>query len=342
MENFGVTKMGGYMAIIGGTDAVTGDLLQAWVPGQGEELKSAYNEVYDITAFTLNSSHVFLGSLTSFNHTNDTISSAFGPIRPTAFNMTHQGFSGTKGIMSAWGIRCSLNRQSGHLNITRSPNSRPFITSTAFSDEKQHVPSLLASWQVNLNYHAPLSAIAGLGPPLARSALNASNNGSPVDRLSFETFAQNYLYASAEAQRIMHEVAASNASRSRPEFFYDVPATVATLYYRITYVPVVLLLGLLSLLLAALVTAGLMLGATGSLSAKTFRQVDATRLVVDCVAGLGAGKSDAGDSDAFARLAPAPNEEIAKWVEGYRVAYEKVDEDGDVVVRLRRVGDALR
>ena len=201
--------------------------------------------------------------------------------------MSSSGFESPYKFFSTVGVRCWLNRQSGFINITRLPNRRLFVTSMAFDPTKKIVPSRLGWWQRDLNYHAPLSKHSGLGPALAYSAINVSSPSDQRYRIDFATFAQNFLYASAEADRIIF-------------------------------------------------------GSAGSVSAKTFRQVDATRLVVDCVAGLGKGKDETGDGDMFARLVPKPNEALAKWTEGYCVAYEKVDEDGDVVVRLRRVGDALR
>ena len=59
---------------------------------------------------------------------------------------------------------------------------------------------------------------------------------------------------------------------------------------------------------------------------RTFRQVDMIRLVVDSVAGLRQ------DGVAMAQLARRRNGELYDWAAGYKVKYEKREDDGTTIV----------
>lgn len=61
----------------------------------------------------------------------------------------------------------------------------------------------------------------------------------------------------------MYNVAAADPARDLPECFYSASGGVDEVFYRITYVPLILLVGLLSLIGAATIT-GVMLVYTSS------------------------------------------------------------------------------
>ncbi|EOD44993.1 hypothetical protein UCRNP2_8295 [Neofusicoccum parvum UCRNP2] len=309
-------------------------MFQGWYPGLAEDIQGAYNDMYEFAAFRFpNYTDVYLGYLTSFNLSNGTISSAYGDIKPTALNMTSAGFTGTKSIMSYWGIHCWLNREDGLLNYTRQNGQTWSLSDSQFFNKTEKVTSSLANWQTNLNYHAPGATIPGIGPALAATAgqtqcsSSTCSSGSGTcfscdNATDFAALARNYLYASAEAERITYEVAATNASRDAPRYWYSVDSVAAREYYRITYVPAILIAGLVSLFAAAAATAAMAAYAYRTYSARAFRQVDVLRLVADCVDGLRGANAEK-DVGGLSRA------ELESWAARCRVGYEKEGGGGE-------------
>jgi hypothetical protein len=104
------------------------------------------------------------------------------------------------------------------------------------------------------------------------------------------------------------------------------------LQYRITYVPSILLVGLICLLGASAVTGTMTLSARRSLSARAQRDVNVTRLLLDSVVGLEA------DADELAKVAQRGNDELDAWAAGYKVKYRSTDDDtGDVRIVLEKI-----
>ncbi|KAK7754503.1 hypothetical protein SLS62_003523 [Diatrype stigma] len=311
-----------------------GTLLVAEYPGVPASIQSAYNEYYAFVGFAPNKSEAVLAYMTSFNLTQSKyiISSRYGDVHPSAFNMTSSGFR-TKLIMTAWGVRCALYRQDGYANYSRSGSrdnqSQSWeVAATRFQGEKRRVPSFLGDWQ--LEYSAPGAVIPGLGPPLAATA-GVPCEGlscSSVRPLDFGTYAQNFLYASAAAEQIVYNVAAADPARDLPEYFYNASGGVEEVFYRITYVPLILLVGLLSLAGAATITGIMLIYTSSTLSTRSFRQVDVLRLVFDGVLGLW------GDIPAMAKMKEQDNDALQEWAKQYFVSYTEEEEGGRRVVRL--------
>jgi hypothetical protein len=184
-----------------------------------------------------------------------------------------------------------------------------------FSDNQKKVlvPSMLAHFQwSSLNFHASGSIISGLGSALAP----LSEFIAGLDRNdTFGDFALNYLYASGEAQRILYEVTAStsNATRSPPAFFTDVPGITTQQRYSITYVPSIVLVGLLWLSAASRVTIAMAIYVRNTASARAHRQVNVTRLLVDSVLGLQESRKSMAD------VAQGSNNDLDDWAVGYKV-----------------------
>jgi len=287
----------------------TTDLVIGNYPGDLAAIQNANNEQYAFMAFpATDGSNAVLTFFTSFNLSDDRYESEWGTITPKAFNMSALGFNGTKSIMSVWAISCNISRQDGTLDMVRTSTGEwvKNMTSLRVSEEKTQQKYLrLQQLQLSLNYRAPDVTLPGLAPAIARSAnpcvdattvltpsteltngVNCSALNDTSTAFSYSALAQNFLYATAETERIAYEVAATNASRDTPEAFYTADNTAQTLHYRITYVPVILFVGIGCIFFAALITVALVWSVWGTVSARSFRQVDVLRLIVDSLAGL--------------------------------------------------------
>jgi hypothetical protein len=294
-----------------------GTLFQGQYPGDIATLQDAYNNVYPLMAFSLDGSAAWLGFLTSFDLSNDTYMTPFGSnVKPTAVNMTASGFNGTKQVMSVWGVQCSINKNNGTVALQRSSDGSwaPVPLSGVWQSAKTPVqPLRLQQLQTNLNYNAPDVTLPGLMPALAASA-------DPTGTTLWETLVLNFLYASAESERIANEVAATTLpADALAESTYTVASTQAVLRYRITYVPVILFVGIAALLGGAIVTTGLVVYSlrSRSTSAMSFRQVNVLRLVVDAAMNLDIKEGDHGNIDGA-----ESNSRQEYWSKGYRVKYE--------------------
>ncbi|KAF8855197.1 hypothetical protein BDZ45DRAFT_728270 [Acephala macrosclerotiorum] len=293
-----------------------GAIYMASIPGMMSiGSATANNEEYQYAAFLSNFTQVYLGYLYSFNDTYS-LPSSYGEVFPLSFNATPYGFQDTKGLMTTWGISCAISRQEGFHNYTRQPGQAWSIQESSFSNEKSIIKSFLGYWQLPLSYSAPGATIAGLGPPLATTA------GGVVDKsVNWTVLALNYLYASGEAQRISYEATGAETP-DQPQFLYNVSAAVTVQHYRITYIPLLLVLGLVGVIGAAIMTAAMAFYNRDTRSAQLARKVTTLRLLVDSVAGLQ-------DSVSSVAAAGSLNEdELDKWASKFRVAYSEDFEEG--------------
>ena len=340
-DNIQILQMGESTTVIdlfwdikveGGYEA---NIFTAPYPGQIADISGAYNEVYQFTAFLENSTEVYLGLLYSNFGLNisNIISSPYGDIHSLSVNMTSHSFSGTKATMSIWGLRCWLNRQDGLLNYTRTPTLTWNLSASSFSTQvNTKVPSLLAPWQTNINYRAPRSTVPGIGPALALSASGKSALADAYNDTDFKIYALNYLYASGEAQRIAYEVAALNLSRNLPQFFYNASGLVREQHYRMTYVPAFLITGLFCVFFVAVMVVAMTVSTAGTYSARSFRQVDLLRLLVDVSDGLHEEAKVLSDQG-------LGNDGIEKWAKSCNVKYYKTTVDGEVRIKLQLFRD---
>lgn len=299
---------------------------------------------------------VFLGAMTPFDLSNYTgPSTSYGDVKYRKFNMsehvpdrlTDQAlFHGYRIEQSMFGLHCSIFREQGLLNYTRFAtnssvsqwNTSSFIASNPPSP-KVNVPTFLGAYQgVKLNYQQPGTFNPGLAPAfLPRNVSDYPQINATVPQstalISLDEYALRFLYASGEAQRIFYEVAASNTSASHnpPEFFVEVPSVATTQRYRITIVPILLLLGLLALILAGVITAALMVFTWKTTSTRSFRRVDEVRLLVDSALLLRTDKED------LERLARCKNDDVDDWAAANKVKYVKMDrEDGEEIIVLKK------
>ncbi len=280
-----------------------------------------------------------LGYLTPTNRT-DILGSAFGDIHPVAFNMSTSDPKFTadnsiKSIMSIWGLWCGLFRQQGYLNYTREPVRGWSVASSRFDEPKTKIRPYIGDWQLATNYHAPMSTIPGIsaaivGPGQTLCTKTGAVNCPKVTNM--ETFARNYVFASGEAMRIVYNVAASNTTRDRPEYFYAASGLANEQFYRITYVPVLLLVGLISLVIAAVTTTAISLYTMRTSGWRQFRQVDVLRLLVDS----SAGPLDHGAE--VQKVSDLSDDELQKWARDYYVTYLQDYSDPVSNARLAHTG----
>ena len=301
---------------------------------------SADNDQYESVAFGMGlpSYSFYLGSIGSFNTSNYTSITSFGPLKHMAFNNTlsplpGQSSLGTKYVLSMWGVVCSVSRQTGNIDLHRNGD---FWTRTPgqFSDDRTAVPLLLNDLQLDPSYISPIQgAFAGIGGALAASTniTNASETESNyLDYPDFATWANNCLYAEGEAQRIAYEIAStvpSSDSADDANLGYGVQAQSGLLRYRMTFVPWILIFGLLSLVLVGLIV--LPLAVVKELAMSEGRVVTPLRVVIDAGAGL--------ESESFQGMERWGDEEIDGWGAKQMVRYVRVDDRlGKEVVSLKQ------
>lgn len=255
-----------------------------------------------------------------------------------------------------WSVLCTLDQQEGTMDLTRSATTEQGWTSSSsplFQDPATDLWSLLWSFMNVGNfeditdprwtYQAPSSdepgiaaAVAGHLASLNVTACQRAGGTSIADTagscIDFGLFRDHLVYATAQAKSIVYNMAAQNADADPAAYHYAVAGSVRRQFYRITYVAVLLLAGLLSTLCAASLAGGMVLGMWPTLSWRRFRQVDTLRLVVDSVAGL--------DRAEMAPLGSRSDGVIEDWANGVCVQYMQVkesdEEDGAdaVVIRL--------
>ena len=195
-------------------------LYNGYIENGASAILSLDNGQYQFVAFTqgLSSTSFYLGSIASFNTSNFTTITSFGPLKHVAFNNTLLPLPGqtdlsTKAVLSMWGIECLINRQTGTVDLHRDINTTWTRSPGTFSNDKDVLSLFLRVVQLRPSYTSPVDGtIPGLGGALAASS-NVTNASiaEPVsdffDYEDFATFADNYLYAEGEARRIVYDIA---------------------------------------------------------------------------------------------------------------------------------------
>lgn len=269
------------------------------------------------------------------------ITTAWGDLNPVYQNITVPSSGATYAYgTEAYALQCVLLRQEGLLEFRRRGDQSWAVAGSRFQDERRAVRSFLQDWQLHLTAERatpPLADVLWGGAPDVESCGRDASQGC-LTHGDFSTAVNNLVFASGEATRITYNVAAVNASRGRAGYLYNVTGEVDRQFYRITYVPVLLLVALLGIIISAVLVTVLVVATMKTWSWRTFRQVDITRLVVDCV-GADLAKGDT----SFSQLGRASDEELAEWASRYRIGYEKVvgvdevDCDREPSVRLRHI-----
>ena len=336
-DQVSVVAMGGYKVQINAvfnTGNGSALMYQAAYPGQMDVLTSAYNEEYTYLGFTLDQAQAYLGNLASFPTFKDPIPSPYGNITYKTYNMDASGFSGTKQKMSSWGLRCNVTRETGLHNLIRQTDLSWKITDSTWQGSKQATKLLIGDWQLALNFHAPTKQgfEPGLAPAFQSSAtvcptLLAEDLSCTEPLTDYRVNTLNFLYAAGETERIAYEI--KNAVPAGGNGFFQVQAKQSELRYRMTYVPLILLIGLLSVLGAALISFALVFFSRHTTSFRTWRDVDSLRLVVDSVDGLR-------HEPVLRSIHCSSNTEMERWAQEFTVRYLKEVVDSKMAIKLSR------
>ncbi|PON20083.1 hypothetical protein TGAM01_v211034 [Trichoderma gamsii] len=279
-----------------------------WYPGVAEDIKSKYTTELAIVLFSPNYQQAVLGYMHT-NTWNYSVLTQYGEIEPVVLNLTS-----VYGTVTTYSLHCSLLRQEGLVNYTRSAGQTWELSGSQFQLSKSPQRSFIGDWQVVLNYHAMAEAgtIPGIAPAirggLACEIEIAAWELAACPSINFSTFAANFVLASGRSQSILFNVAAMNSSRDRPEYFYNVTGAVTQQFYHITYVPALLLASLLGLTIAASTAVGMMVYARWIQrdGIKTLHEATPLRLVVDSGAGT------LQDTASMARLANLSDSQLQK------------------------------
>ena len=330
-------------------NSTTTMIYQGSIENGASTILSADNGVYQFLAFQGlfgATTSVMLGNIASFDTSNCTTMTSFGPLPHRAFNNTLSSGTdlGTKSILSVWGTNCTLTRQQGTIDMTRDPNTTaadwkrsPFTALPSPQDKKEPLPLITTDLQVSPQFVSPVGGtIPGLGGALAASsnitatALNATCNPPADDYEDFDTWAQNFLYAEGEARRIAYEIALEEPAPDTDDshLAYTIVAQSGILRYHMTYLPWILIVGLVALATSGISVLGLevmTMGRKGVEEEKERRILTPLRVVVDVGAGL--------ERERFEEVEHAGDEGIERWGRGVRMRYVRVGDAGGVRLR---------
>lgn len=272
---------------------------------------------------------VYLGIFSEALLVYTNITSKFGQLQNTLFNNTAAGGSV---YTNMYGVACQVHYNVGTVNLSRQTNSSTWSRSLGkFAEEHSILSLLMKDLQLFPNFVGPVSNSATEVMPGIGGALASSTNITSVAEVlnpnnSFEdfgSFAVNYLYVEGEARRIAYEVAES--APGQQGMSYNVQAAATVLRYRITFVPWILLVGLLSMALAGICVIILIFLARKSTASRSGRIISPIRLIADVAAGL--------PSDDFEQVSPLTNNELQKWSQSFKVKYYTSMENGRIKMR---------
>lgn len=171
-----------------------------WYPGVVEDIKSKYTTELAIVLFSPNYQQVVLGYMHT-NTWNYSVLTQYGEIEPVVLNLTS-----AYGIVTTYSLHCSLLRQEGLVNYTRSAGQTWNLSGSQFQHSQSPQRSFIGDWQVALNYHtmAEAGTIPGIAPAirggLACEIEIAAWELAVCPSINFSTFAANFVLASGRAQ----------------------------------------------------------------------------------------------------------------------------------------------
>lgn len=318
-----ITQMSHQVGIIAPGFPSPAPAYASYFPGQTASLKTGWNDDYTYAAFDIGSIYVFLGYFTSFDRSTEQHNSSYGTAIPKVFNMSQSGFTGTQQISSTWGLNCTIFREYGSANLTRKDSNPEWkIEHPVFNSVKEPIRNLISDWQVALGWSAPGAVTPGIAPAMG---ILSTEDGIHVTNL--DSFATNFLHASAELERIAYEVAATNATRAKN---VTVAGVTNVQSYRMTYIPAILFASLLTICIAACLTAGLAWYSDHSLRAPRGRKLDGLRLASDLMVAFEDQRHELPKSS-------WNSDAVDEWGKGFRVYYKPWMEGTKASVRLDRV-----
>jgi hypothetical protein len=318
------------------------------LPGTLDQINSPAAAQNYLTLFSMIRARpkVFLGvvSRSMGNRSSDQldgqfVESEFGNL-PTTMFLPNQTFLGqsladTKiysyGAYQVHGIICELHRQNGLANLVLDNNSTQTwnVTSSVFDEKSVAVPDRLFHFQSAYQYRAPLeevrAGLSGMGTALGSQALPEDTSFAGQE-VNMSTFANNFLYAAGMVESIVFNIALLNSTRTSPE--YSVNGLHEVLKYRMTYIPGILILGLIGLTTCAALVLGMTLHSwKAARSLWAGQMVDGLRFVADFAPAMK-------EVEGLANINVEDRANLEKWGTETNLVY--VVEDGRQCLRLRK------
>jgi hypothetical protein len=327
--SFGAAQMGGFHVSILPRFS-DGYILQALYPGQLATMGDEHYDPFTFVGFAVDKSQLYLGCALRFN--GSTPQTPYGKITYNTFKMPQKEFVGTKMLQSVSGLRCNVTRQTGWHNFTREKDLSWKRTTSSWDGPTVHTTLLIADWQVALNFHGPSNPARagvglepGIGPAFWASATIANSSAGYPATTDYRILALNFLYAAGETERMFYEVE-SAAPIGENEGTFEVQASKSAIFYKLTYVPALLIVGLLGILCAFIICSVMVCNNWGSWSFKQWRKVDSLRLLIDAVDGLR-------DEPNMRNIQDATNDKLEQWGKGFKMRYVKSADDDRIVLQ---------
>lgn len=183
-----------------------------------------------------------------------------------------------------------------------------------------------------LNFHGPPNSAGrglepGIGPAFWASAKipNSAATEFAAANIDYRILALNFLYAAGETERVSYEVQ-SGANFGGDAAIFEVQATKSGIFYHLTYVPVLLIIGLLGVICVCIVCLAMVGKNWRSQTFKEWRKVDSLRLLVDAVDVLR-------DEPNVRDLQNASNHDLSQWAKRFNVRYVKSVHDGRIFLQ---------
>jgi hypothetical protein len=250
-------------------------------------------------------------------HALPVVQSAFGDLQPYKQDysrVSNAPYEKRDQTISWYGIACNLTRSHGSVNLTRaSDRVRDWtVSSSMFTNASEDSPTPMTSFHRALfPYQSPFGSLSGFGTALGVYVqLGKGIAGAP----NMTAYAHAFVQASGAIETSLLNSAVSNNSMVHLTVSYTLAGVETVLKYRMTYVPGILVFGLIGLTLCAATVLGLTATAWDSMALRSMRLVDGLRFVVDLAEAM---RADENLADASAWSRPR----LERWTDGIRLRY---------------------
>ncbi|ORX96297.1 hypothetical protein BCR34DRAFT_619731 [Clohesyomyces aquaticus] len=220
-----------------------------------------------------------------------------------------------------YGIGCDLHRSRGVVDLTRGDSQSQNWAVSSYSFPDKVTPMTSPLWyldSIRFRYQSPLASLSGFGNALG--AFAHVRNGTKF-MTNMTAYAHAFVYASGAIETIMINSAVSNVSTVPNPRKYDVSGMQTTLKYQMTYIPGILVSGLITLTPRAAIVFGPVIASRGSLSMKSMREVDGLRFAVDFAEAVR-------EDEMLVDASTWKRETLEEWADGVRLRYV-IDGKGD-------------
>ncbi|KAF5010375.1 hypothetical protein FDECE_3491 [Fusarium decemcellulare] len=262
--------------------------------------------------------------------TGSDLSLKYGDLEQSTFQGNEEDFNGTS--WTFYGVTCTLGKAMGQAAVSRKAWSiaRFQPDSSSFQTERQ-TPILRELQTGSIFDLAAMYETPGIGAHIAQAAVPRGMLPDELPRV-----VAGFAWLEAEARNIVADVAGVSAAE---DLDFEVVVEAVEQLYAITYVPWILLTGLLALGTASLLAIGLALDFLQTPSLRNGRMLSPVQLIMDVGAAL--------DKDEFEEAVSLDRDELDAWVETVKLRYEaevdkregQIEDDSSYrcVMRLRRI-----